>query len=162
MNFIPNVWQVVFTNIFVRVGLFTLIYIASFIALAIFCPSLPMIMKLSTVVVWQVVFWCSNIGEGAFKCSFYLSPKVLDDSSMYLSSHSVLAHLKWYMTLLCLVIVSLSFGNARKFVKVCCPLKCTCLTYLPQMVCSSHWDVVNMVKLCGTTFPLKLLDSTFC
>ena len=48
-----------------------LMYIASFMALATFCPSLPVIMMLSTVVVWQVVFWWSNISDGAFKCSLY-------------------------------------------------------------------------------------------
>ena len=39
-----------------RVGLLTLIYIVSFMALAILCPSLPIILKLSTVFVWPVVF----------------------------------------------------------------------------------------------------------
>ena len=39
-----------------RVGLLTLMYIASFMTLAIFCPSLPIILKLFTVVVWAVVF----------------------------------------------------------------------------------------------------------
>ena len=39
-----------------RVGLLTPMYIASFKALAIFYPSLPIILKLSTVVVWPVVF----------------------------------------------------------------------------------------------------------
>ena len=48
----------------VRVRLLTLIYIASFMALAILFPSLPIIMKLSTVVVWPVVFYCSEIGDG--------------------------------------------------------------------------------------------------
>ena len=38
-----------------RVGLLTLMYIVSFTALAIFCPSLPIILKLSTAVVWPVV-----------------------------------------------------------------------------------------------------------
>ena len=76
----------------------TLIYIASFISLAILCPSLPIIWKLSIVIVWPVVFWCSNIDEGAFKCSLYLSPNVLADSPIYSSSHSVLPHLNQYMT----------------------------------------------------------------
>ena len=59
-----------------RVGLLTLIFIASFMALAILCPSLPIILKLSTVFVWPVVFRCSKIGEGAFHCSLYCSSSV--------------------------------------------------------------------------------------
>ena len=76
-----------------NVGLFTLMYMASLIALAILWPSLPMILKFSTGVVWPVLLWCSNIGDGAFKCSLYLSPNVLDDFPMYSSSQSILSHL---------------------------------------------------------------------
>ena len=36
---------------------------------------------------------CSNIDEGAFKCSLYLSPNILDDSPMYSSSQSILSHM---------------------------------------------------------------------
>ena len=53
------------TSLF-RVGLLTLIYSASFMAPAILCPSLPIILKLSSVVVSPVVFWCSKIGDGVF------------------------------------------------------------------------------------------------
>ena len=48
-------------------------------ALAILCLSLPITLKLSTVVMLPAVHWCSDIGEDGFKCSLYLSPKVLDD-----------------------------------------------------------------------------------
>ena len=51
---------------------------------------LPMLLKFSNDVVWPVVFWCSDIGEGAFRCSLYLSPNVLDDSPIYSSSQSIL------------------------------------------------------------------------
>ena len=51
-----------------RVGLFTLMYMACLMALAILCLSLPMILKVSTDV-WPVLFWCSKIGGGTFKCS---------------------------------------------------------------------------------------------
>ena len=54
-----------------RVGLVTLMYIASFMALATFCPSLLIIMKFFTVVVWPVILWCSNIGDDAFRCCLY-------------------------------------------------------------------------------------------
>ena len=83
-----------------RVALLTFIYKASFMTLAMLCPSLFMIWKVSTV---QSV-WCSNIGEGALKCYLYLSPNVLDNYPMYSSSHSVLSHLNLYMTLLCLLL----------------------------------------------------------
>ena len=46
-----------------RVRSLTLIYIASFMALAILCPSLPIILNLPSVV-WPLVLWCSKIGEG--------------------------------------------------------------------------------------------------
>ena len=117
-----------------RVGLLTLMYTVSFMALAIFCPSLLIILKFSTVVVWPVIFWCSKISDGAFKCSWYLSSKVLVDSPIYSSSHSVLPHLKQYIMLLYLVIASLPFGNINRFFKVFPPLKCTWTPYLLQMV----------------------------
>ena len=85
-----------------RVGLLTLIYISSFMALTILCSSLPIVLKLSTVVVWPVVFWCSMIGDGAFKCSLYCSSNVLADSPIYSSSHSILPHPNQYIvTLFC-------------------------------------------------------------
>ena len=58
-----------------HVGLLTLMYMASFIALAILWSSLPIILKFSTNVMWPVLFWCSCIGDGAFRCSLYLSSK---------------------------------------------------------------------------------------
>ena len=117
-----------------RVGLLTLIYIASFMALAIFCPSLPIITKLSTVVVWPVVFWCSKIGDCAFKCFLYCSSNVLTDFPIWSSSYSVLPHLNHYIMLLCLIIASLSSGNISKFFRVFPPLKHTWTPYLLQMV----------------------------
>ena len=47
-NFIPNMWQIVLANIFLKGRLFTLIYIASFMVLDILYPSLLMILKFST------------------------------------------------------------------------------------------------------------------
>ena len=72
-----------------RVELFTLMYIDSLIVLARLFSSLAMILKLFNVVTWPLLFWCRNIGEGAFKCSLYLSPKVLPDSPIYSSSQSI-------------------------------------------------------------------------
>ena len=71
-----------------RVGLLTLMYIAYFMALVIFWPSLLIILKCCTVVVRPVIFWCSKIGNDAFKCSLYISSKVLDDCPMYSLSYS--------------------------------------------------------------------------
>ena len=88
-NSIPNVWQAVFSN---NPPIFTLMYMASLMALAILHLSLPMILKFSTDFVW-LVFRCSKLGDDAFKCSLYLSPKVLNDSPIYSSWQSILSQL---------------------------------------------------------------------
>ena len=116
-----------------NVELFTLMYMASFTALAILWSFLPIILKFSTDVVWPVLFWCSYIGDGAFKCSLYLSPKVLADSPIYSSSQSMLSHLNQYITLFFFLILFLSLGDNSKFFMVFPPLKCTCIPYLLQM-----------------------------
>ena len=72
------------------VGLFTLMYIDSLIVLAKLLSSLPIILKFSMDVSWPLMFWYWNTGEGAFKCSLYLSPNVLPDSPMYSSPQSML------------------------------------------------------------------------
>ena len=61
-------------------------------ALAILCPSLPMILKFSADDVWLMLPSCSKIGDGAFRCSLYLSPEVLDDSPIYTHLHSQSCH----------------------------------------------------------------------
>ena len=55
----------------------------SFIFLARFCPSLPIIWKLFWLVVWPVWMLWWWMAEGAFRCSLYLSPKVLEIFPMY-------------------------------------------------------------------------------
>ena len=75
---------------YLSVGLFTLMYIDSLIVLAKLLSSLPIILKFSIDVSWPLMLWCWNIGEGAFKCSLYLSPNVLPDSAMYSSPQSML------------------------------------------------------------------------
>ena len=74
------------------VGLLTLMYIDSLIVLARLFSSLAMILKLFNVFTWPLLFWCRNIGEGAFKCSLYLAPKVFPDSPIYSSSQSISPH----------------------------------------------------------------------
>ena len=116
-----------------RVGLLTLMYMVSLMALDIVWPALAMILKFSNVVLWPVNLSCSKIGDVAFKCSLYLSSKVLADSPIYSSSHSVLHPWNLYMMLLCFVLASLFFGNINRLFKVFPPLKCTWTPYLLQM-----------------------------
>ena len=47
-----------------RVGLLTLINMASWMVLATLFSSLPRILKLSIDVLWPLMFWWWNIGEG--------------------------------------------------------------------------------------------------
>ena len=96
-----------------KVGLLTLINMDSFIFLAKLCPSLPIIWKLLWLVGWPVWLLCWWMGEGSFRCSLYLSPKVLEVSPMYLSSHPRSPHWYLYMAPLLLTIGSLSFGRPR-------------------------------------------------
>ena len=72
-----------------RVGLLTLMNMASWMVLAILFSSLPRILKLSIDVMWPLMFWWWYIGEGVFKCSLNLSPKVLPDSPTYSSSQPI-------------------------------------------------------------------------
>ena len=116
-----------------NVGLFTMMSMASFTALAIFWSSLSIIFKFSTDVMWPVLFWCSCIGDCAFRCSFYLSPKVLAESPIYPSLQSILSHLNQYITLLFFLMLSLSLGDTSKFLMVFPPLKYTCISYFLQM-----------------------------
>ena len=56
-----------FPKFLFSVGLLTLINMASCLVLAKLFSSLPMILKLFIDVIWPLVFWCVNIGEGFFK-----------------------------------------------------------------------------------------------
>ena len=122
-----------FSMFLFNVRLFTLVYMASFTALAILWSSLPIILKFSTDVMWPVLFWCSCIGDGAFRCSLYLSSKVLGYSPIYSSSQSILSHLNQYITLLFFLMLSLSLGDTSKFLMFFPPLKYTCIPYFLQM-----------------------------
>ena len=59
-----------------KVGLLTLINIDSLLFVATLCPSLPIIWKLLWLVGWPVWLLWWWIGEGSFRCSLYLWPKV--------------------------------------------------------------------------------------
>ena len=83
--------------------------------LARLCPSLPIIWKLLWLVGWPVWLLWWWMAEGAFRCSLYLSPKVLEVSPMYSWLQPRSPH--WYqeMASLWLTIGSLSLGETRKF-----------------------------------------------
>ena len=112
-----------------RDGSLTLIYRASLMVLMRFWSSLPTISKFSILMLWPVVLWWSNMGDGAFWCSLNLSPKVLEDSPIYSSSHSTLSHLYLYMTPLFFNRGSLSLGAIGRLLMVLPPLKYTCTPY---------------------------------
>ena len=80
-----------------RDGLFTLMYRASFMVLKRFWSSLPSMEKLSIVTLWPQMLRWSCIGDGALRCSLYLSSKFLADSPIYSSSQSTLSHLYLYI-----------------------------------------------------------------
>ena len=60
----------------------------SFIFLAKLCPFFPIIWKLLWLVGWPVRLLCWWMGEGSFRCSLYLSPKVLE-VSLYIHHHNL-------------------------------------------------------------------------
>ena len=105
-NFVSNLWQIVLANIFIQGRVVDSHVYCFFIALAILCPSLPIIWKFSTAV-WPVVFWCSKIGK-MHSNVLYISPNVLADSPYTFTITISLAKLNQYMILFYFVIVSLS------------------------------------------------------
>ena len=130
-NIVQNMWQVVFVIVSIE-GRVVDSDVNGFFDASGHTMSLPSYN-------FEVLHWCcvallcSHIGDGAFRCSLYHSSKVLADSPMYSSSHSVLPHLYQYMMLVCFVMASLSFGNINRFFKVFPPLKYTWTPYLLQM-----------------------------
>ena len=75
-----------------RVRLFILMKMDSSINPVKSGPSIPMMLKLSWVV-WCPASWmCSCIGHGPLRWSQYLSPRVLDVSSIYSSPQSIVGH----------------------------------------------------------------------
>ena len=80
-------WRLYLPTFLLNVGLLILMNIDSFIVLARPWSSLPMILKLSGVVLCPVWVLCMWICESSFRCSLNLSPKVLEVSPIYSSSH---------------------------------------------------------------------------
>ena len=105
------------------VGLLNLMNMDSLIFLAKLCPSLPIIWKLLWLVGWPVWLMCWWMGDRPFRCSLYLSPKVLEVSPMYSSSQKRSPHWNQYIAPFLLAIGSLSLGETSKFLMVLLPLK---------------------------------------
>ena len=116
-----------------NVGLLTLMNMDSLLFLAKLCPSLPIIWKLLWLVGWPVWLLCWWMGEGSFRCSLCLSPKVLEVSLVYSLSLERSPHWNQYMAQLLLTIGSLSLGKTNRFLIVLLPLRCVCMPYLPQI-----------------------------
>ena len=146
-----------------RDGLLTLMYTASLISLIRLLSSLPTTLKLLIVVSWPVMLLWSKIGEGCFKCSLNLSPKVLADSPIYSSSHSTLSHLYLYMIPLFWVMRSLSFGAIRRSLMVLPPLKKTWMPYFLQVFLTlsprplMYGTVMYVLPLGWLLFPISPL-----
>ena len=103
-----HMWQGSYLPMFIlRVGLFTIIKMNSFITLAKSSPSLPTMWKLSSVVVWP--------------CSLNLSSNVLADSPMYSSMQSSLLHLYQCLTNFFVVFHPDPWGLKRCSWVFCCP-----------------------------------------
>ena len=114
-----------FPRFLFKEGSLTLMYIASFMFLAMPCASLSTIEKHSGLTGCPVEEVCRCIGEGALRCSLYLSPKVLPDYPIYSSVQFIVGHLCLQMTPLLANLGSLSLGAIRSCLIVLVPLKCT-------------------------------------
>ena len=100
---IPKVQQVVFPNVSVQCGIFHsdvngLLYCSCHIVVfpAYYFKIFHRCYVASVTVL--LCYWCSCFGDGVFRCSLYLSSKVLADSPIYSSSQSILSHLNQYIT----------------------------------------------------------------
>ena len=130
---LSHMWSKLTLHMFLfNVGLLTLMNMDSLIFLAKLCPSLPIIWKLLWLVGWPVWLLCWWMGERSFRCSLYLSPKVLEVSPVY-SSQEGSPHWNQYMAPLLLIIGFLSLGKTIRFQIVLLPLKWVCMHYLPQI-----------------------------
>ena len=96
--------------------------------------SLSTMVKHSWLAGCPVVDVCKCMGEGALRCSSYLSPSVLPDSPMYCSVQLMLGHLYLYMTPLLVSLGSLSLGAISNCLTVFVPLKCTWMPCLLQVL----------------------------
>ena len=112
----------------------TSMYMASLMFLVSPCASLSTMVKHSGLTGCPVVEVCRCMGEGALRCSLYLSSRVIPDSPMYCSVQLMLGHLYLYMTSLLVSLWSLSFGAISSCLTVFVPLKCTWMPCLLQVL----------------------------
>ena len=132
---LSNIWCKLNLSIFlISVGLLTLMYIDSLIVLAMSWSSLPIIWKLSWMVVWHVLLLWLCIGESSFMYSLILSRKVLEVSPMYSSSHARSLTLEPVDGPLLFSMGSLSLGETRRFLIAILPLMWVCMPYLSQIL----------------------------
>ena len=139
---------------------------ASLMVLAMPCPSLPIIYFHWCCVASSIIVF--KYGDGAFKCSLYPPLKVLADSPMYSSSHSILPHLYQYIMLLCFLISREKLKNlcsdymAFSVIWMCCfwhqhnmvPMSCE------QYICIHYVKTIEMmynITFFGHVIPLMLV-----
>ena len=80
---VSHIWLRLYLPMFwFNVGLFTCIKMYSLMVLACPCSSLPMMLKLLSVMLCPVCCMCIWMGEGCLRCSLDLSPRVLAVSPM--------------------------------------------------------------------------------
>ena len=85
---LSHIWWRLYLPIFLLcVGLLTLMYIDSSTVLARPWSSLPIMLIFSGVLLWSVWVLCAWMGEGFFRCSLDLVPRVLDAFPMYSLLH---------------------------------------------------------------------------
>ena len=116
-------WRFCLPIFLFSVELLPLMYIDSLIVLARPWSSLPMMLKLSGVMLCPVWVLCAWMGEGSLSCSLNLSPKVLEVSPMYSSLHVSSPHWYQYIVPLFLSMGSLSLGLTNICLLVLFPLK---------------------------------------
>ena len=92
----------------------------------------PLMLKHFGLTGCPVVDVCKCMGEGALRCSLYISPSFLPDSPMYCSVQLMLGHLYLYMTPLLVSLGSLSLGAISNCLTVFVTLKCTWMPCLLQ------------------------------
>ena len=116
--------------------------------------SLPLVLKIFTVVRQPVMVWWLCVCEGAFRCSLYLSPNVLADSSMYLfiTINSIESG-PVYFTIFVLY-GSSSSGDMSMFLIILLPLKYALMPYL------LYTSLTHLYRSCTygmTMYPLYVL-----
>ena len=116
-----------------KAGLFTLMKMDSLMVLAFPWSSLPMMLKLVSVMLCPHCCMCAWMGEGCLRCSWHLSPRILAVSPIYSSFQAMWLHWKLQITPLFFSSGSWSFGFMQTCFIVVLPLKCTCTPYLPHV-----------------------------